>query len=173
MQIQNASSMRLSLCVITIALRRPLGPPGNSIWIYTEYLWGENLAAFTLWRVPFWVEDPWVSVSARLRDKTMLTRPGRGLNFCGMLSQVLRPIITAFWAFELCVSLVSCLKWAMSLGSFHGILPTDTSESHVLDPNYLKSWGHVQRDEGEASALYKRTYIDRFWDRISDQMQCN
>lgn len=59
------------------------------------------------------------------RDITMLSRSGRGRNFGGILSQVTRPIITAFFASGsvnesagMCV--VTCLKNAMSFGIRQG-----------------------------------------------------
>jgi hypothetical protein len=64
-----------------------------------------------------------LAVTGGERVSTMLRRPGSGLNFSGMLSHVVRPIMTALRAEDLLVLDVSSLKYRMSPGSFHGRVP--------------------------------------------------
>lgn len=54
---------------------------------------------------------------------TMFILPFKGLNFAGMLSQVVLPMTTAFCLPEFLTELVKVLKYAMSFGNFHGMSP--------------------------------------------------
>jgi hypothetical protein len=67
------------------------------------------------------------SLGGACRLRMMFSRPGSGLNLSGMLSQVRRPIMTAFRQLLLRVVEVRSLKYFMSRGSVpwgHGRPPS-------------------------------------------------
>ena len=63
------------------------------------------------------------SLLAAPRERTTFTRPGKGLNLAGIDSQVLRPMMTAFFFEGSEVFEVSSLKYFMSPGRCHGRVP--------------------------------------------------